>query len=75
MTWTILLFLPPANEVWGKVMFLLLSICSRGCLSLGLLGECAPLGHPHGRQAGGTHPIGMLSCILYFFTIYRININ
>ena len=63
-------FLPPANEVWGKVMFLHLSVHRGVCLQGGL--------HPEGLSTGGSacgwvdqllgtrnassmHPTGMLS--------------
>ena len=73
------LYLPPANEVWGKVMFLHPS----AILFTGW-GVSAPLHagvhpqadtpllgrHPlldssgYGQQAGGTHPTGMHTCYL-----------
>ena len=60
-------YLPPVNEVWGKVMFLHLYVilftrlggvvCIHGSL------------HPgdttgYGQRAGGTHPTGMHSCLV-----------
>ena len=56
------LSLPPANEVWGKVIFLHLSVIlftgGGVCISLGR--------HPvpsdtmgYGQQMGSTHPTGM----------------
>ena len=63
--------LPPANGVWGKVMFSQVFVCLRGG---GLhptrgggvcLGGCAyPLGT---RKAGGAHPTGMLSCCRNYY--------
>ena len=70
------LYLPNANEVWGKVMFSQGSVClstgrmsssgSRGCVihtSRHTPGHTHP-GHTYhrGQQAGSTHPTGMLSC-------------
>ena len=57
------LLLPPANEVWGKVMFLHLTVCSQG-------GSASNGGRPppksditgYGQRAGGTHPTEMHSC-------------
>ena len=63
--------LPLANEVWGKVMFLHLSVShsvhGKGYLPLGLRGV-HPTGHTHppmvelAIEADGTHPTGMHSC-------------
>ena len=72
-------YLPPANEVWGEVMFLHL------CVSLFTGGWLPSMHHrshdqvpgggglsPWGgsasrgrppRKAGGMHPIGILSCL------------
>ena len=68
----------PANEVWGKVIFLHLSVLlfTGGGLAskhesqvTGLQpGGSASRGlaHPPGtRKAGGTHPTGMLSCLTH----------
>ena len=46
--------MPPANEVWAKVMFLHLSVCSQGGLHPGGL-------HPVGVciQRGTLHPVGL----------------
>ena len=84
LCWWPNVFLPPANEVWGKVMFLQLSVHGGGrCLPLGL-GVHTPLDTPwththtpqpppptppYGQQAGGTHHTGMLS----FFSLYLIS--
>ena len=59
------LFLPHANEVWGKVMFLHLSVYSHdGGLPTGRFciqgGGGLHLGGL-GRKAGSKHPTGMLS--------------
>ena len=67
--------LPPANEVWGKVMFLhLCVILFTGGGVCPTPSGCRPpgLGRPHqgwanspppyGQQAGGTHPTGMHTC-------------
>ena len=103
-------YLPSANEVWGKVIFLQACVCPRGgvsgprvvvpapggwwCLLLGglVLGVPAPWGRllrgiwsqgcllpggsapggylletpPTATTAGGTHPIGMHSCLPIF---------
>ena len=54
----VLLFLPPANEVWGKVMFLHLSVIL-------FTGECCVFQHATGGGGvvsasgpGGVHPQG-----------------
>ena len=62
-------FLPPANEVWGKVMFLHLSV-----IHSVYEGVCIreSWGRPltpsdttgHGQRAGGTHPTGMHYCFV-----------
>ena len=58
-------FLPPVNEVWGKVIF------SQACVILfrgGLHSEGGRTIPPpsdtmgYGQRAGGTHPTGMHSC-------------
>ena len=70
--------LPPANEVWGKVICLHLSVIlstggclvSGGCLVGGM--RCLVPGGANGGDprtataAGGTHPTGMHSCLLSF---------
>ena len=57
-------YLPPANEVWGKVIFLHLSVIlftGGGCL---LPGGCLVETPPGtATAAGGTHPAGMHSCL------------
>ena len=71
-------YLPPANEVWGKEIFLHLSVIlfTEG----GVPGQVPQAGTPPGRytprgavhvgrygqQAGGTHPTGMHSCLPYY---------
>ena len=65
----VLFFLPPANQVWGRVIFLHVSVILftggaasrvRG-LHPGGLGRTPP---PFGiRKASGTHPTGILSCL------------
>ena len=69
------IFLPPANEIWDKVMFLHLSVI---LFILGVvytpLGRHSPLSRhnppppdpPMAAEAGGTHPTGMHSCNNYF---------
>ena len=71
------LLLPPANEVWGKVIFLHLSVI---LFTGGVPGQVhLPPGTPparytpgsvhagrYGQQAGGTHPTGMHSYLAYF---------
>ena len=66
--------LPPANEVWGKVMLLHLCVIlfTGGGLppwesaSRGLVGQNPPPPQldttGYGQRAGGTHPTGMHSC-------------
>ena len=89
--------LPPANEVWGKEIFLeacvknsvhrggwsapggclLLrgawsgGVCSREAVCLFLGGM--PGGDPSwmATAAGGMHPTGMHSCLIYFITIHK----
>ena len=67
--------LPPANEVWGKVIFLHLSVilftvgvCLSACW------DTTPPGAEHagryGQRAGGTHPTGMQSCSISIFYGY-----
>ena len=77
--WNHEIFLPPANEVWGKVMFLLVSLIlfteGRGSPSkerfpLGqrLLGQKPPW-YWHlvvATEACGTHPSGMHTFLLVF---------
>ena len=68
---TVRLLLPPANEVWGKVIFsqacVKNSVHREGCLLPGG-GGCLLRGVPGGdlpgttTAAGGTHPTGMHSC-------------
>ena len=48
--------LPPANEVWDKVMFWQVFVCPRG------RGEGTRASPSRTRKAGGTHPTGMLFC-------------
>ena len=63
-------FLPPANKVWGRVMFSHVFV-HRGVLPQGgaASGGSANGGggrthpHPKTRKADGKHPTGMLSCI------------
>ena len=59
-----LCILPPANEVWGKVVFLHLSVCSRREREGGFFLEGGWAHLPRTKKAGGTHPTGMLSCIM-----------
>ena len=50
-------FLPPANEVWGKVTFLHLHTPPR---------QTPPLDTTrYGQQAGGIHPTGMHTCSIF----------
>ena len=74
-----LLYLPPANEVWGKVIFLhLCVILFTGGGVPGQVqpppppgryttGQVHPPGKytPHGQCADGMHPTGMHSCCEY----------
>ena len=69
------LLLPPANEVWGKVMFSETSVCHSvhrggGGLPTHPPPMQTPLGSPppldtmgYGQQAAGVHPTGMHSCL------------
>ena len=67
------IFLPPVNEVWGKVMFLHVSVhrgsASRvgGLLTGGVYLRDLPIWEgetpaPRTKKAGGMHPTGMLPC-------------
>ena len=65
------ILLPPANEVWGKVICLQVCVCPRGagpggCLVRGVpaRGGGVPGGDlpPTATAADGTHPTGMHSC-------------
>ena len=75
---SLVIYLPPENEVWGKVIFLHLSVI---LFTGGVPGQVHPLGRytllagtppgryiprqcmlGYGQQAGGTHPTGMHSC-------------
>ena len=60
------LFLPPANEVWGKVMSLQLSLI----LFTGGGGVHPP--PEMSTEAGGTNPTGMHSCIV-MHTLFPFN--
>ena len=54
--------LPPANEVWGKVIFSQASvILSTGGGGMHPGDPPPPSTTGYGQQAGGTHPIGMYS--------------
>ena len=69
----------PANDVWGKVMFLHLSVnlftggegglprrvCIQGGRHVGGVKQNPPPAEL-GKKAGGTYPTGMLSCFLYY---------
>ena len=69
-----LFYLPPANEVWSKVMFLHLcvilfreGVCLQGGLHPGGLGKSPPSDTTgYGPRVGGTHPTGMHSCLANF---------
>ena len=54
-----ILFLPPANEVWGKVMFLHLSV---------ILFTVA-------TEASRMHPTGMHTCFLLHLLSLGLNID
>ena len=69
-----ILYLPPANEVWGKVMFSQMSVCPQSlgpggfvCGSGGVhtsMDTNRPWTHtPDSQQACSTHPTGMPSCL------------
>ena len=77
-------FLSPANEVWGKVIFLHLSVILftvGGGVCLSACWDTHPPPGPdppspggvhavrYGQQAGGTHPTGMHSCIVLIWVI------
>ena len=63
-------FLPPANEIWGKVIFSVAcvknSVHGGGGSASVHAGIPHPLGAVHagryGQQTGGMHPTGMQSC-------------
>ena len=77
--------LPPANEVWDKVMFLYPSVIlftGGRCLPHCIPGYIPPWADPppgrhppppdtmgYGQQASGTHPTGMHSCFLSFLLV------
>ena len=77
--------LPPANEVWGKVICLQVCVCPQGgacsrgvVLSRGLpgLGRPGPGGclvetPQTATAAGGTHPTGMHSCYYFYPGIFH----
>ena len=68
--------LPPANEVWGKVIFSV--ACIKNSVHWGSASvhagipppeqapPCAVHAGRYGQQAGGMHPTGMQSCFVYF---------
>ena len=74
--------LPPANEVWGKVIFLHLSVIlftggvsgpeGGGCLVPGVGGVWSRgwggVSGPGATATGGTHPTGMHSCSVHSFS-------
>ena len=49
-------FLPPANEVWGKVIF-----------SVACVKNSVHNAGRYGQQASGMHPTGMQSCRRFIF--------
>ena len=53
--------LPPANEVWDKVIFSQSSVCPRGGDVADTLWADTPWKDTP-PEAGGTHPTGMRSC-------------
>ena len=73
--------LPPANEVWGKVICLQLCVCPQGGVPA-LGGVCSRGSGPGGTwwrtptptatAAGGTHPTGMHSYIYFYEGIYVV---
>ena len=72
-------YLPPANEVWGKVRgrgVHASSVCVGGvCIQWGL-GRPAPSDTTgYGQQAGGTYPTGMHCCHAQFCTGFGILSN
>ena len=61
-------YLPPANDVWGKIR------PTRGvCLHRGSAYPGRGVGKPpfRTRKAGGTHPTGILSCLFNFLVSDR----
>ena len=76
-------FLPPANEVWGKVMFSQVFVYPRGGwsayrgggLPTGRKGSAYEAGcwtPPRSIKVGGTHPTGILSC---YFNNVRLGVK
>ena len=64
------IYLTPANEVWGEVMFLHVSVI----LSTRRFGfPVCITGHMtrYDQQAGGTHPTGMLFCNCFIQLVQR----
>ena len=65
-----MIYLPPANEVWGKVIFSQACVknpwSGGGAWSWGGAWSGGMFGDPPGTAtaAGGTHPTGMHSCSL-----------
>ena len=72
------MILPPANEVWGKVMFFHPSVSysvhvgggvypsmqwAGGYVTKGYVTGGGVTTGVYGQQAGGMHPTGMLSCL------------
>ena len=57
-------FLPPANEVWGKVIFSVARVKNSVHGGGGGVRLQCMLVYPgrYGQQAGGMHPTGMQSC-------------
>ena len=68
----LLQLLPPADEVWGKVMFLLYP--GGGSLSRGVSVRetLPPRQTPVQWRVGGTHPTGMLSCFRIFYISMKL---
>ena len=67
---SVLFLLPPANEVWGKVICLQVCVCPQG-------GAWSRWGGAWWRPpcrtataAGATHPTGMHSCQLFLFLLH-----
>ena len=78
---TMFQFLPPANEVWGKAMFLpaCVILFTRGGGGESAYGGSASKAGwadlPQSEKTGGTHPTGMLSRFLFDRKKHQTQLN